>query len=111
MDAFIMYVLMIIDLTWTLMHHAEAGELNPLFSRLLLSNEIQFVYFKLAANTVAVFAVVYLQRVRPLVGHFLAFFGIMVYGFVVWLHWFVDFSLAHADKVQASGLWRIMQGQ
>lgn len=110
MDVFIMYMLMIADLTWTLMHHDEAGELNPLFSRLLSHNEIQFVYLKLAANTVAAFAVIYLRQRLPLVGRVLAAFGILVYGAVVLLHLFVDYCLAHADRVHGSALWMIIRG-
>lgn len=109
MDVFIMYILMIIDLTWTLLHHRSAGELNPLFSRLLLHNEIAFVYIKLAANSIAAFAVLYLERMRPILGHVLAGFGILVYGIVVCLHWFVDYSFAHAGLVQDSALWSLMQ--
>jgi hypothetical protein len=105
MDVFIMYLLMIVDLTWTLMHHSQAGELNPLFSRLLSNNEVQFVYIKLAANSIAAFIVIYLEKVRPIIGHVLAIFGILVYGIVVWLHWFVDYSFAHADKLQDSVIW------
>ena len=110
MDVFIMYLLMIIDLTWTLLHHSEAGELNPIFSRLLLDNEVQFVYLKLAANTAAALAVIFLLKLRPILGHILAIFGILVYGIVVYLHGFVDYSLANTDKVQGSYIWHLMQG-
>ena len=43
MDILIMYVLMIIDLSWTLMHHEEAGEINPIFANLLSSREELFL--------------------------------------------------------------------
>lgn len=105
-----MYILMIADLTWTLVHHEEAGELNPLFTRLLLRNEIVFVYLKLAANTIAAFLVIILRQRRPLIGRLIAVFGIILYGFVVWLHWFVDYCFRHAEQVQDSVLWHIMQG-
>ena len=110
MDVFLMYLLMIIDLTWTLMHHSQAGELNPLFSRLLSNNEVEFIYVKLAANSLAAFAVIYLEKLRPILGHVLAIFGILVYGIVVWLHWFVDYSYAHAAVVQNSAIWSMMHG-
>ena len=107
MDVLLMYVLMIVDLTWTLMHHEQAGELNPLFSRLLSDNEVMFVYLKLAANSVAAFVVIYLRHRKPLVGHMLAIFGILVYGAVVWLHWLVDYNFAHAEGMQI-GIWSLM---
>lgn len=110
MEVFIMYTLMIVDLTWTLMHHEEAGELNPLFTRLLLKNEVVFVYLKLAANTAAAFLVIILRHRRPLIGSLIAVLGILVYGFVVWLHWFVDYCFRHAEEVQNSTLWNLMQG-
>ncbi len=110
MDIFIMYILMIVDLTWTLMHHEEAGELNPLFARLLADREITFVYIKLIANTLAAFVVIYLRPRRPLVSRLLAIFGIIVYGIVVWLHWFVDQSIKHAEQVQDTWLYGLMQG-
>jgi len=110
MDILLMYILMIVDLAWTLMHHEEVGELNPVFTRLLMGNEVAFVYLKLAANTVAAFIVIYLRPRRPIVSRVLAIFGILIYGVVVWLHWFVDFSMAHADKLENSGLWNLMQG-
>jgi len=110
MDVFIMYVLMITDLTWTLLHHEEAGELNPLFSRLLSANEIKFVYYKLIANTAAAFAVLYLRQRRPMLGHVLAIFGIIIYGIVVWLHWLVDYSLAHADQAKDLPIWMFLPG-
>jgi hypothetical protein len=111
MDIFLMYILMIIDLTWTLFHHEEAGELNPLFSRLLNHNEVLFVYLKLTANTIAALAVIYLVRRRPVLGHILAIFGIIIYGFVVFLHWLVDYNFAHAAQVQNNLLWSIMSGK
>jgi hypothetical protein len=110
MDVFIMYVLMIVDLTWTLLHHKQAGELNPIFSRLLSTNEVGFVYLKLLANTSAAIAVIYLEKLKPILGHILAIFGIIVYGVVVMLHWFVDYSYAHVDQVQNSLLYTIMRG-
>jgi hypothetical protein len=110
MDVFLMYLLMIADLTWTLLHHKEAGELNPIFSRLLSDNEVQFVYIKLAANSIATVAVVILQRLRPVLGHVLAIFGVLVYGTVVYLHAFVDYCLSHTEQVQGSYLWHLIQG-
>lgn len=102
---------MIIDLTWTLMHHEEAGEMNPLFTRLLYDREVTFVYIKLIANTLAAFVVIYLRPRRPWVSRFLAIFGIIIYGIVVWLHWFVDQSLQHAEEIHDTWLWTLMQGQ
>jgi len=109
MDIFIMYILMIVDLTWTLMHHEEAGELNPLFVRLLSDNEIMFVYLKLAANTIAAFVVIYLRPRRPWLSRILTIFGIIIYGIVVYLHWFVDQNLPHAEGID-TWLWGIMHG-
>jgi hypothetical protein len=111
MDILLMYILMIVDLAWTLMHHEEVGELNPVFTRLLMGNEVAFVYLKLAANTVAAFIVIYLRPRRPIISRVLTIFGILIYGVVVWLHWFVDFSIAHADELENTGLWNLMQGR
>jgi hypothetical protein len=111
MDIFLMYILMITDLTWTLMHHESAGEMNPLFARLLTDNEVAFVYIKLVANSVAAYAVVLLRRRHRLVSHLLAILGIIVYGIVVYLHWFVSVSIAHAEQLEDSGLWNLMQGR
>ncbi|MCK4719087.1 hypothetical protein KAU08_00435 [bacterium] len=108
MDIFIMYILMIIDLAWTLMHHEEAGELNPLFVRLLDDKEITFVYIKLAANTLVAIVVIYLRHKRPWLSRGLAILGIIVYGVVVYLHWFVDHSLRYAEKLDQSRLWELM---
>lgn len=110
MDIFLMYILMITDLTWTLAHHEEAGELNPLFAHLLSGDEVGFVYLKLIANTIAAFIVIYLRPRRPIVSRVLTIFGIIIYGVVVWLHWFVDFSIRHADEIESSQLWDLMQG-
>ena len=104
-----MYILMITDLTWTLLHHEEAGEMNPLFARLLSTDEMLFVYIKLAANSVAALIVLYLRPRKPIISHILAWFGIIIYGVVVYLHWFVWNNLQHAEKVQNSILWDIMQ--
>jgi len=111
MDVFIMYILMITDLVWTLMHHEQAGEMNPIFARLLLSDEVRFVYLKLAANSLAAFAVIYLVRRRPVIGHLIAVFGIVIYGIVVWLHWFVDYSYANIEHVQNIPLWSLLQAR
>ena len=105
-----MYILMIVDLTWTLMHHEEVGELNPIFTTLLSDNEIGFVYLKLVANTIAAFIVIYLRPRRPIVSRMLALFGIAIYGVVVWLHWFVDYSMNHAEEIENSAIWGIMHG-
>ncbi len=110
MDILIMYMLMIIDLIWTLAHHEDAGELNPLFERLLYDKEILFVYIKLAANTTSALIVIYLRPRRPIISRVLTVFGILIYGFVVWLHWFVDDSLARAGEPQMNWLWSIIQG-
>lgn len=110
MDIFVMYILMIVDLVWTLAHHEEAGELNPLFARLLSGDEIGFIYLKLLANTIAAFIVIYLRPRHQILSRLLTIFGIVIYGVVVWLHWFVDYSIRHADEIEASQLWGIMQG-
>ena len=110
MDIFLMYVLMIIDLVWTLMHHEEAGELNPLFVRLLDDKEIAFVYIKLILNTTAAFVVIYLRPRRIWLSRILAFVGIIVYGIVVYLHWFVDYAARYAEQVNQTDLWRMMSG-
>ncbi len=109
MDILIMYALMIIDLTWTLMHHEDAGELNPMFARLLLDKEVMFVYIKLIINTLAAFIVIYLRPKRRILSIMLSLFGILVYGTVVYLHWFVDQANKHADELQANWLWGVMQ--
>jgi drug/metabolite transporter superfamily protein YnfA len=106
-----MYILMITDLVWTLMHHERAGEMNPIFARLLLSDEVRFVYLKLAANSLAAFAVIYLVKRRPVIGHLIAIFGIIVYGAVVWLHWFVDYSYVNIEHVQNIPLWSLLQAR
>lgn len=110
MDIFLMYALMIIDLTWTLMHHEEAGEMNPIFARLLTDNEVMFVYIKLIANSVAAYLVVFLRRRHKILSHVLAILGILVYGTVVWLHWFVYTCMERAEEVENSILWGILQG-
>ncbi len=110
MDILLMYILMIVDLTWTLMHHEEAGELNPLFVRLLDDREVLFVYLKLLANTLAAFIVIYLRPRRPFASRLLAIFGIVIYGIVVYLHWFVDYANQHTMELQNSSLWGIMRG-
>jgi len=104
-----MYVLMITDLTWTLMHHEEAGELNPLFQGLLMRDEIMFVYLKLASNSAAAFIVIYLRRQRPWLSHVLTWFGIIIYGIVVYLHWLVWQNLGKAEELSNSPIWKIMQ--
>lgn len=106
-----MYILMITDLIWTLMHHEAAGELNPLFSRLLSDDEILFVYVKLIVNSIAAFAVILISEKRPVLGYILAIFGIIVYGSVVWLHWFVDRALASVPSFQNSPIWTFMQSE
>ncbi|HDS30234.1 MAG TPA: hypothetical protein ENN67_04235 [Firmicutes bacterium] len=110
MDIFLMYMLMITDLTWTLMHHEEAGEMNPIFARLLTDNEIAFVYIKLAANSVAAYVVVFLRHRHRILSHILALLGIVIYGIVVYLHWFVSVNLARAEQIEGAGLWNIIQG-
>ncbi len=105
-----MYVLMIVDLTWTLMHHEKAGELNPLLAALLYSNEVMFVYLKLAANTIAALIVIYLRPRRPWLSRLLTLFGILIYGAVVWLHWVVDYSIQHAHEVHGSVIWEMISG-
>lgn len=111
MDVFIMYVLMIIDLTWTLMHHEETGELNPLFERLLMDNETGFVYLKLAANSIAAFIVIYLRHRKPILSRILTIFGILIYGVVVYLHWVVWCNLKSAGEINDSLIWNFMQGR
>ncbi|MCX6644936.1 MAG: DUF5658 family protein [bacterium] len=108
MDIFIMYILMITDLVWTLMHHEEAGELNPLFAMLLDDKEIVFVYIKLIANTAAAFVVIYLRPRRPWLSRILTFIGIIVYAIVVYLHWFVDFASRYAEQVNQPALWHLL---
>ncbi len=110
MDIFLMYILMITDLTWTLMHHEEVGELNPLFARMLSDNEVTFVYMKLAANSIAAFIVIFLRRQHRILSHVLAALGIIVYGFVVWMHWFVYQCLLSAERAENSALWGYMTG-
>jgi len=105
-----MYALMVIDLVWTLMHHDEAGELNPLFERLLLNREVAFVYFKLGLNTLAAFIVIYLRPRRLILSRALAIFGIIVYSIVVYLHWFVYAANDFAEDLQAGWLWNLLYG-
>jgi len=105
-----MYLLMITDLTWTIMHHEKAGELNPIFTRLLMKNEIGFVYLKLIANSIAAFTVIYLRARRPLLSRLLTLFGILIYGLVVYLHWFVDYCNSLSGTSAHPLLWQIMQG-
>jgi hypothetical protein len=110
MDVFIMYILMIVDLTWTVMHHEQAGEMNPLFSRLLLANEVLFVYLKIGLNSAAALAVIYMRPKHLILSRILTVFGIIIYAIVVYLHWFVDYSFQHAAELENSGLWGMIQG-
>jgi len=109
MDIFIMYSLMIIDLTWTLMHHEMAEELNPIFANLLMGREVVFIYVKLAANTAAAFIIIYLRKKRPILSRLLALFGIVVYTIVVFLHWFVDYVASHGDEIHNNPLWQYLK--
>ena len=110
MDILIMYILMITDLVWTVLHHEEAGELNPIFERLLIGREVEFVYLKLGLNTVAALIVIYLRPRKKALSITLAIFGIIIYGIVVYLHWFVDAADRHAEVLQSGWLWNVMQG-
>ena len=91
------------------MHHEVAGELNPIFANLLYGKEIIFIYVKLGANTLAAFIVIYLRRKRPILSRVLTLFGILVYAVVVFLHWFVDYTVKHAGELQGSWLWEVMK--
>ena len=99
-----MYILMITDLVWTVLHHEEAGEMNPLFARLLDDKEIVFIYIKLIANTIATLVVIYLRPRRPWLSRLLVLVGIIVYGIVVYLHWFVDNASRYAEQINQHAL-------
>jgi hypothetical protein len=81
-----MYALMIFDLMMTLIHHEEAGELNPLFERLLTGEPVHFIYIKLLFNSLAAFGILILTKYRPIMGKFFTILGIIVYAIVAYLH-------------------------
>lgn len=81
-----MYALMVFDLMMTLMHHEQAGELNPMFAKILVGQPIAFIYLKLAFNTSAALGILILLKQRPLMGKVFAFLGLLIYAFVAYLH-------------------------
>lgn len=86
MTLLIMYALMIFDLMMTLMHHEQAGELNPIFAKILAGEPMIFIYLKLTFNSAAALGILILMKYRPIIGKFFAFAGMIVYAIVAYLH-------------------------
>ncbi len=82
----LMYALMVFDLMMTLMHHEQAGELNPMFAKILAGQPMAFIYLKLAFNTIAALGILLLLKHRPFMGKLFAFLGMIIYAFVAYLH-------------------------
>lgn len=81
-----MYAFMIFDLMMTLMHYEQAGELNPLFEHIIAGKPIEFVYIKLAFNSLAAIGILILMKYRPAMGKGFAIFGFLVYFVVAYIH-------------------------
>ena len=77
---------MIFDLMMTLMHHEQAGELNPLFEKLLAGEPLFFIYIKLAFNTFAALGILILMKHKPSMGLGFTILGLVVYFIVAYLH-------------------------
>ena len=86
MTLIIMYALMIFDLMMTLIYHEDAGELNPMFARILIGQPLYFIYLKLAFNSAAALGIVVLHKYKPILGQFFIILGIIIYGFVGYMH-------------------------
>ncbi|MBU1023934.1 hypothetical protein KKB99_06595 [bacterium] len=86
MPLIVMYSLMIFDLMMTLMHHEQAGELNPMFQRILIGQPVAFVYLKLIINSIAALGILVLMKYRPTMGTIFTWMGISVYLCVAYLH-------------------------
>jgi hypothetical protein len=81
-----MYAFMIFDLMMTLMHYDQAGELNPLFEHIIAGRPVEFIYIKLAFNSLAALGILILMQYRPTMGKFFAVFGFLVYFVVAYIH-------------------------
>jgi len=86
MALIIMYALMIFDLLMTVVHHEEAGELNPLFTKILAGQPVHFIYIKLAFNSLAAFGILLITKLRPVLGTIFTILGIIIYLIVAYLH-------------------------
>ncbi len=86
MTLIIMYALMIFDLMMTLMHHEQAGELNPMFAKILAGQPMIFIYLKLTFNSVAALGILILLKYRPFMGKMFAVMGMIIYAMVAYLH-------------------------
>ena len=81
-----MYAFMIFDLMMTLMHHEQAGELNPMFAKILAGQPMSFIFLKLAFNTTAALGILILMKYRPFMGKVFSLLGLIIYAFVAYLH-------------------------
>jgi hypothetical protein len=86
MALILMYVFMIFDLMMTVMHYEQAGELNPMFEHILAGRPIEFIYIKLAFNSLAALGILILMKYRPRMGRGFAIFGLVVYFLVAYIH-------------------------
>ena len=86
MALLVAYALMLVDAIMTILVHEEAGELNPLFARLLAYDELRFIYAKLAVSLSLALGLLVLNNARPAVGRLLTFLTMGVYLLVAYVH-------------------------
>ena len=80
------YALMLNDLIMTLVNSPNAGELNPVWMRVLETNATEFIYAKILVSIALALGLLVLQRVRPRVGLISTILTIVVYAGVAYIH-------------------------
>ena len=100
---------MIFDLMMTLMHHEQAGELNPMFAKILAGKPMIFIYLKLTFNSVAALGILILMKYRPFMGKFFAFTGLIIYAIVAYLHLEV-YRVNHGQSPLLADVVRFIDG-